>query len=373
MRAVLDALVRQLELDEPCALATIVRTSRSAPAAPGTAMLVRADGSAVGSLSGGCIEGAVHDVAATVLTTGAPVIERYGLADDEFEVGLPCGGEMEILVEQLTPADRPDLIRLRDDVKCRRMVAVATVLEHPSLQHRGRHLTVSTDDHTGSTGSAHLDAVFVEQVRELMRVGRSEVMQLTDGGESTISAFVEVMAPTPRMIIYGATEIGSAVARQGRLLGNYVTLCDARTLFATRDRFPDVDELIVEWPHRHLSAEVTAGRVDENTVLCILTHDPKFDIPLLDVALRLPHLGYIGAMGSRRIHQDRVKQLREAGLGRDELARLHSPIGLDLGAHTPAETAVSIVAEIVASRHGGEGRSLRSGAGPIHHRRNDAE
>ncbi len=145
-----------------------------------------------------------------------------------------------------------------------------------------------------------------------------------------------------------------------------VTVCDARPVFATSSRFPEAHEVVVDWPHRYLAAEAEAGRIDGRTSLAVLTHDPKFDVPLLEVALRLPAVGYIGAMGSRRTHQDREDRLREAGLTDDELARMSSPIGLDLGARTPEETAVSIAAEMIAQQWGGQGTPLSERPGPIH-------
>ena len=157
------------------------------------------------------------------------------------------------------------------------------------------------------------------------------------------------------MLVFGAIDFAAAVARVGSFLGYRVTVCDARPVFATASRFPAADEVVVEWPHRYLAAEVEAGRVDPRTVVCVLTHDPKFDVPLLEVALRLPEVAYVGAMGSRRTHDDRLERLREAGVTDAELERLSSPIGLDLGARTPEETAVSIAAEIVALQWGGPG------------------
>jgi xanthine dehydrogenase accessory factor len=171
------------------------------------------------------------------------------------------------------------------------------------------------------------------------------------------------------MLVFGAIDFAAAVARMGSFLGYRVTVCDARPVFATTARFPTADEVVVDWPHRYLAAQAEAGAVDARTVICVLTHDPKFDVPLLEVALRLPDLGYIGAMGSRRTHDDRMVRLREAGLSEDELARLSSPIGLDLGARTPEETAVSIAAEIIAARWGGTGRPLTETGGRIHHER----
>ena len=170
--------------------------------------------------------------------------------------------------------------------------------------------------------------------------------------------FVWAFAPKPRLLVFGAIDFAAAVARVGAFLGYHVTVCDARPVFATASRFPEADEVVVDWPHRYLAAEHEAGRIDPRTVVTVLTHDPKFDVPLLEVALRLPEVAYVGAMGSRRTHDDRLERLREAGLTDEELDRLSSPIGLDLGARTPEETAISIAAEIIAGRWGGSGERL---------------
>jgi xanthine dehydrogenase accessory factor len=179
--------------------------------------------------------------------------------------------------------------------------------------------------------------------------------------------FVAAHAPRPRMLVFGAIDFAAAVAHVGSFLGYHVTVCDARPVFTTRDRFPDADDVVVAWPHRYLAEEAAAGRVDSRTVICVLTHDPKFDVPVLEAALRLPEVAFVGAMGSRRTHEDRLRRLRDAGVTETQLARLSSPIGLDLGARTPEETAVSIAAEIVALRWGGGGGRLHDLAGPIHH------
>jgi xanthine dehydrogenase accessory factor len=178
--------------------------------------------------------------------------------------------------------------------------------------------------------------------------------------------FVWAFAPRPRMLVFGAIDFAAAVAKVGSFLGYHVTVCDARPVFATSSRFPEADEVVVDWPHRYLAAEAEAGRVDARTVVAVLTHDPKFDVPLLEVALRLPEVAYVGAMGSRRTHDDRVARLREVGIDDKELERLSSPIGLDLGARTPEETAISIAAEIVAGRWGGSGERLAAVDGRIH-------
>ncbi|MGK5549700.1 XdhC family protein, partial [Streptomyces sp. URMC 127] len=180
-----------------------------------------------------------------------------------------------------------------------------------------------------------------------------------------VTLFVESCLPPPRMIVFGAVDFAAALVRAGKFLGYHVTVCDARAVFATTGRFPEADEVAVDWPHRYLDAQEAAGALDARTVLCVLTHDPKFDVPLLERALRLP-VAYVGAMGSRRTHEDRLARLRAAGVGERALDRLRSPIGLDLGARTPEETAVSIAAEIVAVRHGGTGAPLTGAQTPIH-------
>ncbi|HEY6798859.1 MAG TPA: XdhC family protein, partial [Kineosporiaceae bacterium] len=209
-----------------------------------------------------------------------------------------------------------------------------------------------------------------DDARGLLAAGRSETLTYGPDGERRgegMRVFVAAYAPKPRMLVFGAIDFAAAVARMGAFLGYHVTVCDARPVFATRSRFQDADEVVVDWPHRYLRAEAAAGRIDGRTVIAVLTHDPKFDVPLLEVALRLPEVGYVGAMGSRRTHDDRLERLTEAGVAQTELARLSSPIGLDLGARTPEETAVSIAAEIIAQRWGGHGGRLGEREGSIHH------
>ncbi|MBA3311085.1 MAG: XdhC family protein, partial [Nocardioidaceae bacterium] len=206
--------------------------------------------------------------------------------------------------------------------------------------------------------------------RGLLAAGRNETLHYGPDGQRRgegMAVFVSSYAPKPRMLVFGAIDFAAAVARVGSFLGYHVTVCDARPVFATASRFPEADEVVVSWPHKYLADEVGAGRVDGRAVICVLTHDPKFDVPLLEVALRLPDVAYVGAMGSRRTHDDRMERLREAGLSDEELTRLSSPIGLDLGARTPEETAVSIAAEIIALRWGGKGDRLAGVSGPIHH------
>ncbi|MDQ2796176.1 MAG: XdhC family protein [Actinomycetota bacterium] len=375
MRDVLPELVRWWRAGQTVGVGTVVATWRSAPRQPGAAMLVGPGGEAVGSVSGGCVEGAVYELGQEVLGSGTPVLQRYGVSDeDAYAVGLTCGGILDVWVERVSPDSFPELGDVADDIDAGRPVAIATVVEHPDPAWLGRRMVVRPEEaalgRQGRIGSERADDAVTDDSRGLLASGHSETLTYGPDGERRgqgMRVFVDVFAPAPRMLVFGAIDFAAACARMGKFLGYEVTVCDARPVFATASRFPDAAEVVVDWPHRYLEAEVEAGRVDGRTALCILTHDPKFDVPLLQVALRLPEIGYIGAMGSRRTHEDRVARLREKGLSDDELDRMSSPIGLDLGARTPEETAVSIAAEIIATRWGGRGHRLTAVSGPIHH------
>ena len=371
VRDVLADLMSIWRAGDTAALGTVVRTFRSAPRPPGASMVVAPDGSVTGSVSGGCVEGAVYELATEVAHTGTPRLERYGVSDgDAFAVGLTCGGIIDIFVESVSRATFPDLDEVADDVGEHRAVAVATVIAHPNAQWVGRRLVIRPDAVAGSLGSVRADAAITDDARGLLAVGRSEVLEYGPDGQrlgAGMEVFVSSYAPRPRMLVFGAIDFAAALAQQGSFLGYRVTVCDARSVFATPTRFPTAEEVVVDWPHRYLAAQVEAGAIDERTVICVLTHDPKFDVPALEVALRLPRVGYVGAMGSRQTHDDRMDRLRAAGLTDAELSRLSSPIGLDLGARTPEETAVSIAADIIARRWGGGGRPLGETVGRIHH------
>ena len=372
MRDVLPELMQWWEAGETIGVGTVVATFRSAPRPAGASMLVGPDESAVGSVSGGCVEGAVYDLAQSVVASGEPVLERYGVSDDDaFAVGLTCGGILDVFVERVSRETFPQLGEVAADIDAGRPVALATVIEHPDPAWVGRRLVVRPHDAAdGSLGSPRADAAVHDDALGLLAAGTNATLTYGPDGERRgegMRVFVWGFAPKPRMLVFGAIDFAAAVARVGSFLGYHVTVCDARPVFATNSRFPDADEVVVDWPHRYLEAEAEAGRIDRRTVLCVLTHDPKFDVPLLEVALRLPEVAYIGAMGSRRTHEDRLERLIEVGMTDAELARLSSPIGLDLGARTPEETAVSIAAEIIAVRWGGQGSRLADVEGPIHH------
>ncbi|MBF6339161.1 XdhC family protein [Nocardia abscessus] len=348
MRELAAHLLRWHAANAAYVLATVVRVTGSAPRPAGATMAVDGSGNVRGSLSGGCVEGAVYELCREVLESGEPVRRTFGYSDaDAFAVGLTCGGELEIFVHRITPAEYP---------------AVEAALDPSGPMTFVRDLTSSAVVALGpetATG-ADFDHAVVRQARAMLDAGVTGV-RVVGCADRERTVFVESFAPAPRMLIFGATDFSTALCSVGRLLGYRVTVCEARPAFADHARMPDADEVVREWPDRYLRRT----QVDARTVICVLTHDPKFDIPVLTEALRLP-VAYVGAMGSRRADQDRRLRLRAAGLAEEEMGRLHSPIGLELGGQTPEETAVAIGAEIVAVRHGGSARPLFTTDRPIH-------
>jgi xanthine dehydrogenase accessory factor len=370
MLDIADELHRWVEQGRDFAVATVVAVGGSAPRRPGAALAVDADGTAIGSVSGGCVEGAVYALCQQALQDGESVLERFGYSDeDAFAVGLTCGGIIDILVTPVRAGDpvRTVVAAALEAAAGGRAAALARIVSGPS-ELVGRALVVRPEDVSGYGGfGAHreLDRTIAAEARAFLEAGRTGTLEIGEQGSrcgAPLTVLVESSVPPPRMIVFGAIDFASALVRVGTFLGYRVTVCDARPVFATEARFPEADETVVEWPHRYLERT----EVDARTVLCVLTHDAKFDVPLLQLALRLP-VAYVGAMGSRRTHLARNERLREVGVTELELARLRSPIGLDLGARTPEETALSIAAEIVASRQGGSGVSLTGAHTPIHH------
>jgi xanthine dehydrogenase accessory factor len=308
VRDVLDTLERWISAGQRVATATLVKTERSAPREPGAALAVSEQGDIVGSLTSGCVEPALYEEARAVLAGEPPRLRTYGIEDeDAFEAGLPCGGTVHVFI---APAERELIAQVAAAVRAEEPIALALTVSGPEC---GAQRLVPSD-------------------------GRSEPAL---EGET----FFLPLAPRARMYVFGAVDHAAAVARLGALLGYHVTVCDARARFLTRERFPEADELVAAWPDEFLRSVP----VDERTAICVLTHDHKFDIPLLEAALATP-AGYIGAMGAKRTNAERAERLRAAGVSDRELARIHAPIGLDIGARTPEEIAVAVAAEIVASR-----------------------
>jgi xanthine dehydrogenase accessory factor len=335
------------------AVATVVEVDGSAPRALGTSMAVDDLGRVIGSISGGCVEGAVYDACTEVLDGAVPQLCTFGFSDDDaFAVGLSCGGRLTVFVRELASDDETLLGELRR-AGAGRAAGLAVTVPASGDASAVELLTAS-----GDAPDARSHRIRSELVAAVHR-GRSLRRTIDCAGEPVPTALL-VTAPPARMIVFGAVDFSVALSNAAALLGYRVTVCDARPVFATPERFPAA-EVVTRWPTDYLAET----EVDDRTVLCILTHDDKFDVPLIEAALALD-VAYVGAMGSRATHDRRVTALRARGLGDDALAALHSPIGLDLGASSPEETAVSIVAEIIAARTGAGGAELRRTTGAIH-------
>lgn len=363
MREIIQEVLPFFKSNKPFALATVTRTWSSAPRPVGAAMAVLYSGEVIGSVSGGCVEGAIYEASLEVLKTRTPCTVTYGVSDDNaFEVGLTCGGTIELFIQYIDQETFPDFAEVAEKIADEKAVGVATLVKTDS--EIGARVVFTMTDFEKTLGNSQLDEAVLVSARGLLAHGITKTLKFGPNGESrldNLSVFIESFAPAPKMIIFGAIDFAAAVARIGKFMGYYVIVCDARELFATKRRFPEADEIIIDWPHRFLPKI----DIDENTVICVLTHDPKFDVPVLEIALR-GKAGYVGAMGSRRTHEDRLIRLKEAGLTDTELAKLKSPIGLDLGNRTPEETAISIAAEIISNQVGGTNQPLNTGTEPIH-------
>jgi xanthine dehydrogenase accessory factor len=322
MESVLTQAGRWRELGRKVAVATVVATRRSAPRPIGSKLVVSESGELAGSVSGGCVESDVVLAAQEVLAGGDPRLLTYGITDEmAFGIGLPCGGEIDVFVEELTEAERPDVT-----------------------------LTVVAGE---GVGERIHDPELVQEAR---RRGRSHVLEL---GDRTV--FADVEAPPTRLFVYGAVDTAEALCRAAKLLGWTTVVADARASFATPERIPSADELLVTWPDEAMAAV----EPDLGTAVIVLTHDDKFDLPLIRAALASDAF-YIGWIGSRRNQERRRDLLREEGITDDELERISGPAGLDIGADTPSETAVSMLAEILATRAGRSGGLLKDAKTRIH-------
>lgn len=350
MRDVLDPLYEWWRAGHTVGMATVVATWRSAPHRAGAALVVGPDGQAVGGVSGGCVEAAAYEACRATATDGVPSRHAYTVSDhDALAVGLPCGGSIDLYV---APVDRtcfPDLGALTGAVREGQPVALATDLVTDRAPVRSLYRPGCTGSPVAALASCLLG---------------SDGASLLDTAPAPV--FVAAFTPRPRLIVFGSTDFAAALARVGRFLGYRVTVCDPRPAFTTPQRFPEADEVVVDWPHRYLAAQ--APSLDARTAVCVLSHDARIDVPALEVALRLP-VGFVGALGSRRTNDARLERLRGAGVPEEALARLHAPLGLDLGGASPEETALSVAAQLVATRYGGSGTPLSSTTGPIHARR----
>jgi xanthine dehydrogenase accessory factor len=346
VKEVLPDINKWSESGERIAVATVVGVQRSAPRAPGAKMAVSEKGEVSGGVSGGCVEGAVVEIAEQVLSGAPPQLVHFGIADsDAWDVGLPCGGEIDVWIQEYQPSRFDEIARSGG------RAAEVTVVEGPQL---GSKLWIDADGgRWGSLGSDELDD-------EAARVGGE--LLWTDTSERRGPLFVDVVAPAPRLILFGAVDIAAYLCTLARDCDWRPYVVDPRGRFATPERFPDAQEVIVAWPEE---AFARLGGIDPATSIVVLTHDPKLDDAALTIALRSP-ARFVGAMGSRRAQASRRERLLAAGMSDEELERLLAPVGLDLGAIGREETALSILAEVVAVRHGREGARLSTGGGRIH-------
>ncbi|KHS51074.1 XdhC family protein [Brevibacterium linens] len=372
-----DEMLAWLEGGRDFALAVVTKTWSSAPRPAGAMMAVALDGQVIGSLSGGCVESAVHELALEVLRNGRAASAHYGTSDAEaFAVGLACGGQIDVLVTPVLGPDTVSQLRIYlEAVSGSRAAALALELpgvtegDGADLGGASRILAIDAEGTAhGNFSHERLTEHISMDARAMIADGATGILEYDETGRrlgSGTRVFVTTSTPPPRLLIFGAIDYAAALAELGRFLGYRVTVCDARRVFTTSERFPAAHEVVVSWPHRYFAAEDAAGRIDASTVVAVLTHDLKFDVPVLLEAVRSA-ADYVGALGSRRTHAQRTEALLDAGASEEEIARIHGPIGLDLGARSPEATAISIFAEVLVERSRGTGASLRATTGAIH-------
>jgi len=355
MRDVLSDVDAWTARGDKVALAMVVGVKRSAPRPPGAKMAISSSGEVSGAVSGGCVEGAVIQVAEEVMAGGAPQLLNFGIADEEaWDVGLPCGGEIEVWVQRHDPAGHGGTFaaRVRDGER----VVLVTAIE--GVAEPGATLLVTADGKPdGCLGDPALDDAALELAQEALW---TEHCGLVDTGHGLV--FVDAVAPPPRLLAFGAVDVARHLASLGAATGWRVFVIDPRRQFATAARFPEAERVVAAWPQEAVPA---LGGIDRATSVVVLTHDPKLDDAALGLALR-SEAPYIGAMGSRRAQARRRERLVAAGFGDADLARLSAPVGLDLGALTAEETAVSILGELIAVRRGHKGGRLKDAKGRVH-------
>ena len=345
--------------------ATLVETVGSAPLDPGAEMLVDDTGRIEGSVTGGCVEGALVEEAQGVLAGAPPRVATYGISDQQAaDVGLMCGGTVRVFVHELEDPQRVALAATTEAIEAARPVALTTLLDGPGA---GAQMVVTEDATAGSLGVAELlDRSVAREARGFLDEGRSAICRFSRRGEvmgSELGVSIQAFALSPSMVVFGAIDFSVALAKMAGEIGYRVTIVDAREAFLQSPRFSEHAEVVVDWPDRYLATRELGPR----DAVLVFTHDPKFDEPALTAALR-SDAGYIGALGSRRTQADREERLRAGGATEDDLARINSPCGLDLGARTPAETAIAVLGEILALRAGKHGGRLSDASGPIHPR-----
>ncbi|HSJ17886.1 MAG TPA: XdhC/CoxI family protein [Solirubrobacterales bacterium] len=343
--------------------ATLVERIGSAPLDPGAQMLIDDRGGIEGSVTGGCVEAALVEEAQRILAGGEPRIVTYGVSDDEAaEVGLMCGGTVRVFVHELGAEVAEAIDAVAGAREVHRPIARATLLDS---ERAGATIAITEEEVVGSFGITELlDRSVARDARGQLDEGVSRIRRYGAGGEvmgSDVGVYIQAFSTAPRMVIFGAIDYSAEMAKLARDVGYEVTICDAREPFVASPRFSSNAEVVVDWPDRYMEGRELGPR----DVVLVFTHDSKFDEPALLAALD-SGAGYVGALGSRRTQEKRVERLRDAGLDDDEIARIHAPCGLDLGARTPSETAVSVLAEVIAVRADRSGESLRQTSGPIH-------
>lgn len=342
MQEILADLDRWQRDGEPLALATLVSVRRSAPRLPGARMLMTAAGLMSGSISAGCVEADILEHAMRVLRDSEPMLARYGISDEQgFDVGLSCGGEIEVLIEPFRESEAWTAVR--EQVRGQRPAVLALGLRPQRIA--ARPLAIVGESAVGSIDPA-LDGLIADEATSVLAEGAAKVVTLPFGDEQA-EVFIQAFAPPQHLFIVGATHVATTLSRLASEVGYAVTVVDARSALATPERFPDADDVIAGWPDDALKERT----LDSQTSVVVLTHDPKFDLPVLEIALR-SDARYIGAMGSRKTHARRVEHLRKQGFSEADIARIHAPVGLDLGGQTPEELALAILGEIVAARYG---------------------
>jgi xanthine dehydrogenase accessory factor len=345
--------------------ATLVETVGSAPLDPGAEMLVDDGGRIEGSVTGGCVEGALVEEAQGILAGAPPRVATYGISDQQAaDVGLMCGGTVRVFVHELREPQREVLAATRAAIEAERPVALATLLDGPAA---GAKMSVTDDAVLGGLGMGDLlDRGVARDARGFLDEGHSAIRRYSEKGEvmgSDLRVAIHAFATPPSMVIFGAIDFSAALARIAREIGYRATIVDARQSFLQSPRFSEHAEVAVDWPDRYLANRELGPR----DAVLVFTHDPKFDEPALVAALE-SGAGYIGALGSRRTHADREERLRERGVSDDDLARINSPCGLDVGARTPSETAIAVLGEILALRAGRPAGRLAETSGTIHPR-----
>ena len=348
MKEILADLDRWQAAKEEIALATLTAVRGSAPRLPGARLAVTRSGKMAGSVSGGCVENDVFERALQVLDSGLPVMTSYGISDEAgLRVGLSCGGTIDVLIEPFVSGEA--WLALRGAIEAQQPAAFAIGVSPAPLL--GRRLTLAGEARIGSIDDA-LDEEIAAAAHGLLAEGQTRVISLPWRSESA-EVFIEAFAPPLRLFIVGATHTAVPLCHMAAEVGFRVTVIDARSMFATEERFPDADEVVRAWPDDVLPG----AALDAYSYVVVLAHDPKFDLPALTHALR-SEARYLGAIGSRETHEARKDALREQGFSDDDLARIRAPIGLDIGGQTPEETAVAILAEMLAVRHGKSGGAL---------------